>query len=296
MWTLLIAVVCAQQPMPREDAQAFAATLSEPEWHTRWQALVSDLDRVADPADGPTETNHEAAAALALAAGAVAEHDLDVSLIDDSLRAQLVQRNPLRRDYDMMSVSQGAAYRDSLRDAVVALGRDPRSLCIELRAARARHQAGDSEEALEQARAAVTSYTHPYDVAVAKHLVGQLLMKSGDIDGALTWLEQALAVYDPEARDQPHAPMLDRAILYADLKLVYTELGRERDVKQMTKRLKKARKTGPNDSLWEQDQERLEVRLGEPFQGTCWEGDAWWASVAAGELPGLVPVPPGDAL
>ena len=287
MWTLLIALTAAQDPMPLAEARELESQLDTPDWHAHWLAFLDRLDAVAPPEDGPTPANHEAVAALAYSAEAIDARDLDTARIDDGIRAQLVRRTPLRRDYDAQSIEAGATYREGLSEAVLVLGRDPRSLCIELRAVRARYEAGDAEEAVQTARSAISAYTHPYDVAVSEHLVGQLLLKQGDTAAAREHLERALAVYDPDARDQPHAPTLDRAVLYADLIATYDALGQDKPAKKARKQLKKAIKLGPSDSLWEQDQDRLEVRLGEPYQGTCWEGDAWWAMVASGERPGL---------
>ncbi len=282
MLTLIIAAALAQDVSPMADAHAFTDTVGQEDWTTHWTAFVTGVDDVANPEDGPTPLNHEAAAALALAVTAVEAEGHDVSVVDDDIRAQLVRRMPLRRAYDAQSLEMGATYREALAQAVTALGRDPRALCIELRAVRARFETGEHELALDVLSGLDSQYSHPYDIAVVQHLHGQLLLKQGDAAAALPLLLAARDVYDPDAKRVQRAPTLDRTLLWDDLARTYDVLGETKLAKKARKQWKKAVKLGPSDSLWLSDQERLSVVLEEPFQGTCWDGDSWWSQVREG--------------
>jgi tetratricopeptide (TPR) repeat protein len=283
MFALLLAAALAQDLSPMADAHAFADTVGQDDWGTHWSTFLTSVDDIANPDDGPTPLNHEAAAAIALAVTAVESHGHDVSVVDDAIRAQLVRRMPLRRAYDDQSIEMGATYREALAQAVTSLGRDPRALCIELRAVRARYETGEHDLALRVLSDLQSGYSHPYDVAVVQHLRGQLLLKKGDAAAALPLLLAARDVYDPAAKRVQRAPTLDRTLLWDDLARTYDALGEEKLAKKARKKWKKAVKLGPSDSLWFADQERLTIVLEEPFQGTCWDGDAWWRQVREGE-------------
>lgn len=278
MLTLLLAAALAQEPPAlREEARELVEQLAEAEAYAPpVEAFIARLDTVAPPEDGASPTTHEAMAALALVVQGLATQERDLSVLDDAVRAQIVRRTALQRDFDARSVDEGAVYREALADAVVPFGRDARTLCVELRALRARYETGQTESTLTAVQALVEAYRHPYDRAVAQHLVGQLLLKQGDASAALPWLESARDVYDPDDRRAQHAPTLDRAILWSDLAMAYDATGDERSAKRARRELKRARRLGPSDSLWERDQERLTVVLDDRFNGTCWDGDAWW--------------------
>ncbi len=283
MFILLVAAALAQDVSPMADAHAFTETVQQDDWTMHWSTFLTGVDDIANPDDGPTPLNHEAAAAIALAVTAVEAEGHDVSVLDDDIRAQLVRRMPLRRAYDHQSLEMGATYREALAQAVTTLGRDPRALCIELRAVRARFETGEHDFAISALSGLDGQSSHPYDVAVVQHLHGQLLLKEGDAAAALPLLLAARAVYDPDAKRVQRAPTLDRALLWDDLARAYDVLGETKPAKRARKHWKKAVKLGPSDSLWFSDQERLSVVLEEPFQGTCWDGDTWWSQVREGE-------------
>ena len=115
---------------------------------------------------------------------------------------------------------------------------------------------------------------------MAHHLAGQLLLKEDRAADALPLLEEALSVYDPTSRNVARAPTLDRLLLWKDLALAYEQLGDTKAARRAQKQIRKATVLGPNDSAWQQDQERLFIQLDQPYNGTCWDGDAYWSQVS----------------